>query len=488
MIQHFKKARDRSEILLYPHVDQWISQNNSVRILDKVVEAFVKENIGTIEYSGKSEKGCSSYGPDTMLKLLLYGYFNWITGSRRIEKETYRNMEVIWLIGDLKPDHWTICKFRRENKDLIRSVAIELRKFLIANGYIEGKQIAIDGSKMKANASRDMFSEKTIIDRINNIEQQIDNYLVNSEETDEFEARLENESKENDLLRKKIKELEDEREKLKVLKNHLHDKGKNYISPTDPDANLMQSRDGKMACYNVQTGVDAKNHMIVLGEVTCNVTDMILIKTDFDNIKTQLELNPEEIEADKGYANIGLIKEIEESSQTKCFIPLLESDQKNSDFSNGIQFVYDQENNQYTCPNNKKLKLISANSKQRSQFYNIYKCKDCRGCSMRSKCTTSKSGRILKINIDNQWISLYKQRLSEPENRKKIMQRKTIVEHPFGTIKFMMGKLGFLLRNQHKVQIEVDLYTTAYNLKRLISIETIQTLIQKIENYKWRVA
>ena len=487
MIQHFKKARDRSEILLYPHVDQWISENNSVRILDKVVESFVKENIGTIEYSGKSEKGCSSYGPDTMLKLLLYGYFNWITGSRRIEKETYRNMEVIWLIGDLKPDHWTICKFRRENKDLIRTVAIELRRFLIANGYIEGKQIAIDGSKMKANASRDMFSEKTIIDRINNIEQQIDKYLDNSEETDEFEARLENESKENDLLKKKIKGLEDEREKLKVLKDQLHDKGKNYISPTDPDANLMQSREGKMACYNVQTGVDAKNHMIVLGEVTSDVTDMILLKTDFDNIKKQLDLNPEEIEADKGYANIGLIKEIEESNQTKCIIPLLESDKKNSDFANGIQFIYDQENNQYTCPNNKKLKLISANNKQRSQFYNTYKCKDCTGCPLRSKCTSSKSGRIIKININNPWISLYKQRLSEPENIKKIAQRKTIVEHPFGTIKLMMGKLGLLLRNQHKVQIEVDLYTTAYNLKRLISIESIQTLIQKIEIYKWKV-
>jgi hypothetical protein len=366
-------------------------------------------------------------------------------------------------------------------------VSIEILRFFIANCYNDGKQIAIDGSKMKANASRDMYSEKTLIDRINNIEQQIDKYLDNSEETDEFEARLENESKENDLLKKKIKELEDEREKLKVLKDQLHDKGKNYISPTDPDASLMKSRDGKMACYNVQTGVDAKNHMIVLGEVTSNITDMTLLKTDFENIKRQLELNPEEIEADKGYANIGQIKEIEESNQTECIIPLQESDQKKSDFSNGIQFVYDQENNQYTCPNNKKLKLISANHKQRSQFYNIYKCKDCSDCPIRSKCTTSTSGRIIKINIHNQWISLYKQRLSEPETRKKIAQRKTIVEHPFGTIKLMMGKLGFLLRKQHKVQIEVDLYTTVYNIKRLISIEGIQTLIQKIENFKWKV-
>ena len=77
-----------------------------------------------------------------------------------MENETYRNIEVIWLLGELKPDHWTICKFRRENKDLIRSVAIEFRKFLIKSGYIEGKSIVFDGSKMKAYAGRDVYSEK----------------------------------------------------------------------------------------------------------------------------------------------------------------------------------------------------------------------------------------------------------------------------------------------------------------------------------------
>ena len=101
-----------------------------------------------------------------MLKLLLYCYFNWIPGSRRMEKETYRNIEVIWLLGSLKPDHWTICKFRRENKELIHKAAISFRKFLIDNGYIEGKTIVFDGSKMKAYASRDMLSEKSLSNRI----------------------------------------------------------------------------------------------------------------------------------------------------------------------------------------------------------------------------------------------------------------------------------------------------------------------------------
>jgi len=110
---HCKKPINRNELLLYPHVELWVDQDSPVRLIDKVVDLFIIENIGTMVYSGQNNKGCTSYGPDTLLKLLLYSYFNWIPGSRRIEKETYRNMEVIWLLGDLKPDHWTICKFRR---------------------------------------------------------------------------------------------------------------------------------------------------------------------------------------------------------------------------------------------------------------------------------------------------------------------------------------------------------------------------------------
>jgi len=110
-----------------------------------------------------------------------------------MEKETYRNIEVIWLLGDLKPDHWTICKFRRENNGLIHSVGIEFRKFLMAEGYIEGKTVVFDGSKMKAYAGRDMYSEKKLKSRIENIEQSLEKYLDNMEEIDELEDRLEQE-------------------------------------------------------------------------------------------------------------------------------------------------------------------------------------------------------------------------------------------------------------------------------------------------------
>jgi transposase len=485
---HYKNPKNRNELLLYPNIDLWVEKDNPVRLIDLVVESFIKENETECSWGGHSDQGCTSYSPSTMLKILMYCYFNWISGSRRMEKETYRNIELIWLLGDLKPDHWTICKFRRENKNLIRSVAISFRKFLMADGYIEGKLLAFDGSKMKAYAGRDMYSEKNLKSRIENIEQTLERYLDNIEETDELEDRLEQESKDKDDLIKKIEKLEEEKNKLEGLKKQLEESGKRYISPTDPDASMMKSRDGKMPCYNVQTGVDAKHHMITMAEVTTDECDINLLRNDFENLIEQMGFTPMEIEADKGYGNIDQIKVIHETSDTTCYIPVQEPAGKKQDRGNDIEFIYNEDNDTFTCPNNKILQLYSRNFKQKNQTYNRYKCYDCIGCPIKNRCTKSRAGRGIKVNVNHEWIKKYREWIEKKENIEKIKQRKTIVEHPFGTIKMMMGKFCFLLRKKHKVQIEVDLYATAYNLKRLINIENIEYLLQTIGKYNSKIA
>ena len=101
---HYKQPKNRDELLLDPHIDQWVGQDSVVRLIDLIIDKFVEEN--EFSWTGLSNKGCTSYPPSSMLKLLLYCYFNWIPGSRRMEKETYRNMEVIWLLGGLKPGSW----------------------------------------------------------------------------------------------------------------------------------------------------------------------------------------------------------------------------------------------------------------------------------------------------------------------------------------------------------------------------------------------
>ena len=416
---HYKNPKNRNELLLYPQVDLWVEQDNCVRLIDLMVDSFVKEN--DCSWSGKSEKGCTSYSPATLLKLLLYCYFNWIPGSRRMEREAYRNIEVIWLLGDLKPDHWTICKFRRENREMIRLAAIQFRKFLMDSGYIEGKILVFDGSKMKAYAGRGMYSEKQLNSRIEKIEQLLEKYLDNVEETDELENRLEQESKDKDDLKKKIEKLEDEKNKLEEFKKQLEESGKRFISPTDPDARMMKSRDGKMACYNIQTGVDAKHHMIAMAEVTTDECDINLLKTNFKNLTEQLGFIPQEIEADKGYGNVDQIKEIQETSDTTCYIPMQEYPSKKHDRENGIEFTYNADNDNFTCSNNKILQSHSRNYKQDDQTYNIYKCHDCIGCPIKDKCTKSKTGRAIQVNVKQEWINNYKKWLEKKENLEKVM-------------------------------------------------------------------
>jgi hypothetical protein len=225
-----------------------------------------------------------------------------------------------------------------------------------------------------------------------------------------------------------------------------------------------------------------------LAEVTTDECDINLLKPDLENLTEQLGITPDEIEADKGYGNATQIREIQETSGTTCYIPMQNPPTKKQDKENGIEFVHNADNDTFTCPNNKILQIHSRDYNQDGQTYNIYKCHDCKGCPIKDKCTKSETGRAIKVNVNHRWIDNYRKWIGEFENMEKVKHRKTVVEHPFGTIKTMMGKFCFLLRKRHKVQIEVDLYTTAYNLKRLINIEKMENLLQQVEKYNWKIA
>lgn len=485
---HYKTPESRNQIMLFPQLDLWIEKENPVRLIDSIIEKIINENPDIFVWKGKTNKGCTSYSPATMSKLLLYCYFNWIPGSRRMEKETYRNMKVIWLLGNLHPDHWTICQYRRENKKQIKQIAIEFRKFLNSSGYIEGKTVAVDGSKMKAYASADMFSEGKIVKRLEKIDDQIEKYLENIDEIDNLEGQLQEEREGRKELQEKIKKLEKNKIKLKETHQHLKSTGKKYLAPNDPDSSLMLSRDGKKACYNIQTGTDKKNKMIVMAEATSDENDLNLLEIDYQTIKEQTEIQPNEFEADSGYGNTRQIKNIEKYSQTKCYVPLRKSGSKDQDKKNNIEFRYNEEKDEFICSQGKKLKLHQKRKEHRGQFYNVYKGVDCGKCPVKNKCTRAKTGRRVHRNINQEWIDKYKASLETRTAKNKIKERKALVEHPFGTIKLMMGKHCFLLTRKPKVQIEVDIYSTAYNLKRLINIEEMDRIMEQINAYNWKIA
>jgi transposase len=482
---HYKDRLDRHQMMMLSY-DSMISKDNPVRLLDAMCRKFLEDNPKLISSKGEKAEGRKAYPPVALLNLLVYGYFNGVTTSRKLEKETHRNIEVVWLTEGLQPDHWTICEFRRENGGAVKAFLKSFRRFLKDQAFISGEKIVFDGSKIKAYASREMLTENGIIQKLENIDKTLAVYLRTMEEIDSLENKDEKLRKEIEELKKDIEKMERQKKSLDLSREKLKGQDLKRIAPNDPEARLVKGRNGKFAGYNFQIGVDSKFHFIVSNHLTADVNDRNQLGECVREAVSQLGVPPKEAVADKGYANYKDILSLQNQG-IECFVPLqiAESEKKEEQ---GLVFTYDKITDTYTCPQGKTLNLIAKDLEMAGSFYNKYHCRDCAVCPIRTKCTTSKSGRTIKRNVSQELIDLYKKKLKTDKAKNIIRKRKAIVEHPFGTIKALMGKFELVLRGKQKAGIELDLYTIAYNLKRLNNIEQVGVLQTKVRNYNWKAA
>jgi transposase len=482
---HYKDHQDRYQIMMLSY-DSMISQDNPVRLLDVMCRNFVESNLDLFFEKGKNKKGRKAYSPVSLLNLLVYGYFNGISTSRKLEKESHRNIELIWLIEGLQPDHWTISEFRKENGEAIKSFLRTFRRFLKDMSYISTERIIFDGTKVKAYASKDMLTQSGILKKLDNIENSLSEYFKTMEQFDTLEDKGEKLKKEIEELQNNIDKKETEKKRLIAINEKLAQQGLKRIAVNDPEAVLLKGRNGKFAGYNFQIGVEAQNHFIMADYLTTEVNDRKQLEECVKQTVFQTGIKPKEAVADKGYGNFKDILSLQ-AQQVECFVPLqkTENDKKEEE---GLIFTYDESEDRYTCPQGKFLVLISRNIKSADSIYNKYQCKDCTGCPIRIQCTTSKYGRAIKRNIEQEKIDAYKKKLKEQRALDAIKERKNTVEHPFGTIKVLMGKFELILCGKDKAIIELDLYTLAYNLKRLGNIQDLEILINQTKKYNWRAA
>jgi transposase len=481
---------DRHQIKLMESLDDLVSKNNPVRIIDLIVDKMICENPGEFIRCKESNNGAPSYLTSTFLKLYLYGYFNGIISSRKLEKETYRNNEVIWLLGNLQPDFWVISNFRKDNGEIISKATKLFRKFLRSNEYMDFKTLVFDGTKVKANTRREMIKlssiEKSLVDADKKIAEYLEMLKVNdiSDECTEEQEQNGSRASMDMYLIDKIAELETKVKELTTYKQHMEESGLLRMCLADQEANLMKGRDGKLPCYNVQAAVDSKHHMIPCSEVTAEETDLHQLPQLTESLKEEYNELPNDILADRGYYNPDDIERIENQNQIQVYIPVPRNN--NDGKKSKINFQYDASKDVYICPEGKELKLISRNIKIRNSFGNTYQCKECQGCPIKMECTSSKKGRIIKRYNNQEYRDRHVQKMSSLAGKKKSIQRKSIVEHTFGTIKMLMGKIPLLLRGKEKVSTEINLYTTAYNLKRLFNIESMDVLYSQIMAFNWK--
>jgi transposase/macrodomain Ter protein organizer (MatP/YcbG family) len=471
----FVQGVHRDQLVMFPEsLDEYVGDDNPVRFIDAFVDSVDLRALG-FKRAVPAETGRPPYDPGVLLKLYVYGYLNRVRSSRKLEREAQRNVELMWLLGKLTPDFKTIADFRRDNGQPIRAVYREFTQVCRGLGLYGGELVAIDGSKFKAVNGRDRNFTKGKVDRLNKrADKKIERYLQELDEADEEEQDSEKPTAEE--LREKIEWLKGRKKVYAEVQRQMEESGESQVSLTDPDARSMKlgySR-GTDVAYNVQISVDAKHKLIVDHEVTNECNDQRQLSTMAVRAKEVLEVKSLEVVADKGYYSKTEIKD----SVDQDIVPYIPEKDTSSSSRAGLygkkDFRYDADNDCYWCPAGKALPF-SYLTTSNGQKVRVYVASGCGKCAVKDKCKQSNSSRRIKRWADEAVLEEMARRVqAEPD---KVKQRKSIVEHPFGTIKRSMDQGYFLTRRLCNVRTEMSLTMLAYNIKRALTLKGTQELV-----------
>ena len=418
------QGEGRSQGSLFPVVlDDLVPVDHMCRVLDAFVATLALSELG-FERAQAAETGRPGYDPRDLLKLYLYGYLNQIRSSRRLEAECRRNVELMWLLGRLYPDHKSISEFRRMHSEAVTAAGAALVRFARNCGLIRGEWIAIDGSKFRAVASVDGTRERLDLQR----------YLDSIEKADEEQQANIDQSAVQAAVER--------------LKRH-----------PEPEVGYMLVRQTALPAYNVQTAVDAEHALIVAHAVVLDASDIRCLKPMAEAAKNALELETFNVVADAGYSNGEQAAHCEAVGMIP-YVPVMRTvnNQGDGTLFGRTDFRYEPGSDTYICPGDKRLLRKHTNHKDR---YTMYKASatDCAACSLKSRCTQAPRRGLAR--------HLYEDALNRMQERvtpEAMRLRRCTVEHPFATIKYrIFGHPRLLMRGLTGARAEIGIATMAYN-------------------------
>jgi transposase len=471
-MKRFVEGEERTQVSLLPAcLDDYVEAENPVRVVEVFVDGL---DLGALGFVGvdPAATGRPAYHPAVLLKIYIYGYLNRIQSSRRLEREAQRNVELMWLTGRLTPDFKTIANFRRDNGPAIRSVC---RQFVVLCQRLDlfsQAIVAIDGSKFKAVNNRDRnFTHAKMQRRMAQIEENIARYLADMDTADRAEPEIA--AVKTRRLRDKIAALKRQMEQLKEIEAGLQAAPDHQISLTDPDARSMNARGSGIVGYNVQTAVEAKNHLIVAHEVTNVGSDRGHLATMAEQARAATGITELTVVADRGYFSGDEILACAQAGITPFVPKPLNSNSKAEGRFGKPDFIYIASDDEYRCPAGQRL-IKRFTTVEAGMTLDIYWSSACPRCPIKAQCTTGSERRVRRW-VHEAVIDAMQERLDrDPE---KMRVRRQTVEHPFGTIKLWMGATHFLMRTLERVRTEMSLHVLAYNLKRVMRLLGIGGMI-----------
>ncbi len=435
------RGEGRSQGTLFPVVlDDLVPADHVCRVIDAFVCGLAMSELG-FERAEAAETDRPGYDPRDLLKLYLYGYLQTIRSSRRLEAECRRNVELMWLLERLYPDHKSIAEFRRMHREAVTAAGASLVRFAQSCGLIRGEWVAIDGTKFRAVASADIVRERAALER----------YLDSCEQADE-EAQAEIDPSAVQAA-------------LAKLKQH-----------PEPEAGFMPVAKSKAPAYNVQTAVDAEHALIVAHAITLDAGDNRQLEPMADAAQKALGCERLNVVADAGYSNAEQAAHCEQ----RGILPHAPATRAvNNQGDGGLfgreRFHYQPGTDTFLCPADKTLKRKQLSRKDKAVYYSADRT-DCGSCTRKLRCTRAPQRLVMRL-LDEDALN----RMHARATPEAMRLRRSTVEHPFATLKYrIFGHPRLLLRGTHGAQTEISLATMAYNLKRMVNILGATKLTAKL--------
>jgi transposase len=480
----FKTGQSRNQAsLLPPRIEDYVGPDNPVRAIESFVCILDLAKLGFRHaHRGAEAMGQPPYDPADLLKLYLYGYINQVRSSRRLEREACRNLELIWLLKNLRPGYRTIANFRKENWKALKAVNRGFVLLARELGLVGGAVVAIDGSFFHGDASKaSIFTRKRLAEQIAKLDREIEAYGKSLEDNDAAEAEPprhdghDNGGGDGADIGAKVAALMAKRSRAQVDLDRLAASGETQLSLTDPDARLLVKSGQGVAGYNVQAVVDDKHKLIVASEVVNDSSDVNQLHAMAKAATEALEAESLQVLADAGYYSSTGLKACEDDGIV-AYVPPVEGNgkvEKQGRFSLK-NFSYDAAADAYRCPAGELLRPIQGrwqNTSGRTEIRYASRKAVCGTCHSRARCLSPKAS----LRTVSRWehedvLERHRARMQSADADKLMRRRSAIVEHPFGTLKCRAGYRHFLLRGFDKVRGEWSLMALCYNFTRVLNI------------------
>mgnify|MGYP002635873178 CR=1 FL=1 len=462
----FIAGQNRHQVSIFPiSLDASIGQDNEVRMIDLFVDSLEISKMGfRIDFV---ENGRPAYHPKDLLKLYIYGYLNSIRSSRKLEKESQRNIEVIWLLKGLEPDHNTISNFRRDNPKAIKKVFRATVALASNFNLIGGTLLAGDSTKLRAqNSKKNNFNEKKVERHLAYIDHKLAEYEEQLADADGDKTKV---------IKEEIEKHHTRKEGYQDIQKQLEETNEKQISTSDPESRQMITRNNiTEVAYNVQTTVDS-DHLIPIDYLVTNTNDSKAMGHMLQRAKTILRSTEFTALYDKGYHTGSEFKLADDLGiDVMVAIPRVAAQAPNPAY-NVDQFEYDEDGDYYECPQGNQLTTTGTWHQAKTYRFKRYTTKDCLQCPVKSECSKAKYGKGIQRSEYTHYINKNKERIEQ--NKDYYRKRQAIVEHPYGTIKRQWG-FSYILTKKYKQRAEADvgMMFIAYNLRRIINILGLETL------------